>query len=399
MILLKQTGDIMSNIYKGRCPENLTAHLLDVLNDVFFSEDPDTNFLDLLPKLYKDKYNPAYNNLIISEDGVIKAAIGCFPTKALVAGRELNILGIGNVAVAKDSRSKGYMIELMNDSIEIMKNDNYDYSLLGGQRQRYGFFGYDPIGSEYRFLIDKGNIRRIIGEERKSKFTSREITAQDTAILGKIKELYDSLPFRIERKEENMHDILRSWKNIPYAVFEGDEFKGYFCVVPGEHKHIAEARTVDINDMLELIMCVLETKNIESTSLNVPLFDTALCDFMAKNCGGLSIGTPEMINIFNFGRFTEAFLALKATRMKLCEGELTLLIHGMKRDERITVTVDGENNVTVSETEKEADVELSHREAINFISGLFSKERNEMAASFAQSWFPVDFCSYSLDNV
>ncbi len=389
----------MNSIYKGRCPENLTAHLLDVLNDVFFSEDPATNFLDLLPKLYKDRYNPAYNNLIIAEDGVIKAAVGCFPSNACVAGRELNILGIGNVAVAKDSRSKGYMIELMNDSIEIMKNDNYDYSLLGGQRQRYGFFGYDPVGSEYRFLIDKGNIRRVLGEERKSKFTARKVTTDDTAILGRIKELYDSLPFRIEREENRLFDILCSWKNIPYAVFEGDEFKGYFCVTPGEFNHIAEARTVNIADMLELFLCVLETKNAEGTSLNVPLFDTELCDFMAKNCGGLSIGTPDMINIFNFGRFTEAFLALKATRMKLCEGELTLLIHGMKRDERITVKVDGKNNVTVSETEKEADVELEHREAINFICGLFSKKRNEMKADYAQSWFPVDFYSYSLDNV
>ena len=389
----------MSNIYKGRCPEELTAHLLDVLNDVFFSEDPNTNFLDLLPKLYKDKYNPAYNNLIISEDNVIKAAIGCFPSKAVVAGRELNILGIGNVAVAKDSRSKGYMIELMNDAIELMKDGDYDYSLLGGQRQRYGFFGYDPIGSEIRFLIDKGNIRRIIGEERKSKFTARKLTANDTEILKKIKDLYSSLNFRVERKDEDMFDVLCSWKNLPYAVFDGDEFKGYFCVTPDESKHIAEARTVNIADMLELFMCVIDMKNIEGVSLNVPLFDTDLCDFMAKNCGGLSIGTPEMINIFNFGRFTEAFLALKANRMKLCEGELTLLIHGMKRDERITITVDADNNVTVTETEKEADLELSHREAINFICGLYSIDRTLMKTAFAQSWFPVDFFSYSLDNV
>ena len=389
----------MSNIYKGRCPEELTAHLLDVLNDVFFSEDPNTNFLDLLPKLYKDKYNPAYNNLIISEDNVIKAAIGCFPSKAVVAGRELNILGIGNVAVAKDSRSKGYMIELMNDAIELMKDGDYDYSLLGGQRQRYGFFGYDPIGSEIRFLIDKGNIRRIIGEERKSKFTARKLTANDTEILKKIKDLYSSLNFRVERKDEDMFDVLCSWKNLPYAVFDGDEFKGYFCVTPDESKHIAEARTVNIADMLELFMCVIDMKNIEGVSLNVPLFDTDLCDFMAKNCGGLSIGTPEMINIFNFGRFTEAFLALKAKRMKLCEGELTLLIHGMKRDERITITVDADNNVTVTETEKEADLELSHREAINFICGLYSIDRTLMKTAFAQSWFPVDFFSYSLDNV
>ena len=185
----------MSNFYKGRCPENLTRHLIEVLDDVFFSRDPNTRFLPLLPKLYKNQYNPAANNLIIAEDNVIKAAIGCFPSTVNVAGKQLRNLGIGNVAVARDSRSKGYMIELMNDSIEIMKNEDYDYSLLGGQRQRYGFFGYDPIGSEYRFLINQGNIRRIIGEERKSKFTARQIMPEETELLAKIKALHESLPF------------------------------------------------------------------------------------------------------------------------------------------------------------------------------------------------------------
>lgn len=390
----------MSNNYKGRCPENLTQHLIEMLDDVFFSRDPNTRFLPLLPKLYKNQYNPAYNNLIIAEDDVIKAAIGCFPSKAIVAGKELRILGIGNVAVARDSRSKGYMIELMNDSIEIMKNEDYDYSLLGGQRQRYGFFGYDPIGSEYRFLINHGNIRRIIGEERKSKFSARQIMPEETEILAKIKALHEELSFYVERSLDAYYDILCSWKNLPYGIFDGDEFKGYFCTAPDPKSgHIAEARTYKTEDMLELFMCVLEMKEAENVSLNVPAFDTELCDFMAKNCGGLSIGTPEMINVFNYCRFIDAFLTLKSKRMALCEGELTLLIHGMKRDECITVKVDAENNVSVTESNKKADIELSHREAINFICGLYSKDRTVMKHSFAHSWFPLDFFSYSLDNV
>lgn len=390
----------MEKIYKGRCPEKHTKQLLGVLDNVFFLDDPNQqDFLSLLPKLYKDKYNPAYNNVVIMEDDAIKAAVGCFPSTVCAAGRRLKVLGIGNVAVARDSRSKGYMIELMNMAIDIMKDEDFDYSLLGGQRQRYGFFGYDPIGSEYRFLIDKGNIRRILGNDAKSTFTARELKPEDTETINKIKALNESLPFYTERNTEDYVDILKSWNCTPCAVFEGEEFKGYFSMPAKNSNHISEARTVDINDMLNLIMCALDVKGADSTGINVPPFDTELCDFMAKNCGGLSIGTPEMINIFNFGRFIEAFLAVKASRMKLCEGELTLLIHGMKRDERITVAVDGDNNVTVTETEKEADIELEHREAINFIGGLYSKDRVEMKSAFAQSWFPVDFFSYSLDNV
>ena len=99
------------SLYKGRCKKEDTKQLLDMLDDVFFAEDggePEIRFIELLPKLYKDEYEPAYNNVIVSEDGVIKAAVGCYPMEVRAAGRQLKVLGIGNVAVAKDSRRKGY---------------------------------------------------------------------------------------------------------------------------------------------------------------------------------------------------------------------------------------------------------------------------------------------------
>lgn len=392
----------MANIYKGRGKPEETKQLLDMLDNVFFLEDEEETrrtFLTLLPKLYKDKYSPAYNNVIIKEGEEIKAAVGCFSSQAVAAGKRLRILGIGNVAVARDSRSKGYMIDLMNMAIDIMKDENYDYSLLGGQRQRYGFFGYEPIGSEYRFYIDTGNIRRILGAMPKSAYTAREVTEADTEIIKKIKALNESLPFCTDRSEESYVDILKSWNNIPYAVFDGDEFKGYFVIGNRGGRHISEMRAVNIDDTLNLIVCAMETAKSEEATLNVPLFDTELCDYMNKNCGGVSMGTPEMINIFNFGRFIEAFLSVKASVTKLCPGTLKLLIHGVKRDEQLAITVDENNAVSVEETNEAPDIELSHSEAIHFVGGLYSKERATMQQAFAQSWFPLPFFSYGLDNV
>lgn len=392
----------MANIYKGRGKPEDTKQLLEVLDNVFFLEDEEETrrtFLTLLPKLYKDEYAPAYNNVIIKEGDAIKAAVGCFPSEAVAAGKRLRILGIGNVAVARDSRSKGYMIDLMNTAIGIMKGENYDYSLLGGQRQRYGFFGYEPIGAEYRFIIEKDGIRRIWGREPQAAYTARPVTEADTEIIKKIKALNESLPFYVDRSEDAYVDILKSWNNIPYAAFEGEEFKGYFSVNKYGGSHIAEMRAVNIDDTLKLIVCAMEVMKSESATLNVPLFDTELCDYMNKNCGGVSMGTPEMINIFNFGRFIEAFLSVKASVTKLCPGTLKLLIHGVKRDERIAITVGCDNSVTVAETNEEADIELSHSEAIHFIGGLYSKDRAQMQQAFAQSWFPLPFFSYSQDNV
>lgn len=388
----------MNNIYKGRCPEKYTKELIEMLDTVFFTDDPNNQkFITLLPKLYKDKYSPAYNNVVVMEGEEIKGAVGCYPLNAVAAGRKLKILGIGNVAVTTDCRGKGYMKDTMQMALNIMSEEKFDYSLLGGQRQRYGFFGYEPIGLEYRFLIDNGNIRRILGKLEKSGFTAREITEKDADIIKKIKVLHEELPFFVERKEEDYIDILHSWNNIPYAAFEGDEFKGYFTLEKHGGKYLHEIRAVDINDMLKLIMCAMETGNLEGVAINLPAFDTEYCDFMAKNCGGYSIGTPEMINIFNFRNFIDAFLALKAQRMNLASGTLKILIHGMNGDEFLAVTVDGKN-VTVAQADGNADIELDHNQAIVFISGLYSKERLGLP-DFAQGWFPLDFFSYSLDNV
>ena len=79
-------------IYKGRGKKEYTKQLIEVLDDVFFFDDEETprrDFMSLLPKLYKDKYEPAYNNLVVMEGEDIKAAIGLYPLKFVAAGREL----------------------------------------------------------------------------------------------------------------------------------------------------------------------------------------------------------------------------------------------------------------------------------------------------------------------
>lgn len=386
------------DFYKGRGTKEDEKELLEVIDDVFFSEDDEAtkrNFLELLPSLYKEQYSPGYNNLIIKEDGAIKAAIGCYPREVTAAGRSLKVMGIGNVAVAKDSRRKGYMVELMNLAVDIMKNEDYDYSLLGGDRQRYGYFGYEPIGSSQRFSINRNNISHVAGKDFKTTFTAKEVTEADTATVDKIVELYKSLPYHMNRTRENCLDVLRSWRSVPYAAFENGEFKGYFSVQ--KFGGLQEIKAVNVEDTLNLILCAMDVIGTESVGFSLPVFDVDFCDYMIKICSGSAINNADMINIFNFAKFIEAFLAIKAQRMNLCSGTLNILIHGFKRDENLSITVDGKN-VTVAETDTTPDFVLDHHRAIDLIGGIFSKERNSLPA-FAQGWFPLDFFAYGQDNV
>lgn len=367
--------------------------LIETLDEVFFSEE-DTRFLTLLPKLYKEQYNSAENNLLIKEDGVIKAAVGCYPINVTAAGRKLRIMGIGNVAVTKDCRRKGYMIELMNMALEKMIAEGYDYSLLGGQRQRYEYFGYVPAGSGINFTINKGNISRIRNGNTETEFIAGLLEESDTEAIAKIKALYDKMPFRAERKEEEMFDILCSWGCKPYVVYCDGEFKGYFVRKDG---YLAEVKSEKAEDLLDIFLCIMKVAENESVSFTAPVYDTETCNFMAKRCCGMSVCHVEQLNIFNYAKFIEAFLAIKAERMNLCSGTLNVLIHGYAKDEMLAITVDGKN-VTIANTDAEPDVELDNLEAVAFFAGNYAVKRLSLPA-FAQNWFPVDFFMHGQDNV
>lgn len=381
-------------IFKGPGVKSDEKHLIEVLDEVFFSEE-ETRFMTLLPKLYKDRYNPAEHNIIIKEDGVIKAAVGCYPINVTAAGRKLRIMGIGNVAVAKDCRRKGYMIELMNMAMEKMIAEGCDYSLLGGQRQRYEHFGYVPAGRALHFTINKGNISRLRDGSTETSFTAKVLEEGDTDAIAKIKELNDRMPFHAERRAEDMIDILSSWGCVPYAVCDGDEFKGYF--VMNKSGYLAEVKAVSTEDLLEIFLCIMKTANDETVSFNAPLYDTATCDFMAKRCCGMSVCHVEQLNILKYAKFVEAFLAIKAQRLNLCSGTLNVLVHGYAGDEMLAITVDGKS-VCVTETDAKPDVELDKLEAVAFFAGNYAVKRLELPA-FAQNWFPVDFFMHGQDNV
>lgn len=381
-------------LYKGLGNKSDEKELIEALDEIFFSEE-DNDFLSLLPKLYKDRYNPGEHNVLIKEDGVIKAAVGCYPMDVTAGGRKLRLMGIGNVAVAKDCRRKGYMIELMNASLEKMIAEGYDYSLLGGQRQRYEHFGYVPAGSSMRFTINKGNISRIRNGNTETSFTAKLLTEDNAEAIEIIKELNDAMPFRVERKAEDMINILRSWKCVPYAVYGGDEFKGYF--VFNSKDNLAEFRVLRTEDMLEFFLCAMQVMESESLSFTVPVYDAEVCDYMAKRCCGMALCHVDQLNILNYKNFVEAFLAIKAQRINLCSGTLNVLVHGYAKDESLSITVDGKN-VTVAQTDAKPDVELDNLEAVAFFAGNYSAKRLSLPA-FAQNWFPVDFFMNGQDNV
>ena len=376
----------MAELYYGRGRDEDNKKLIEFLDEVFFwEEDDDREFLKLLPKIYKDKYRPAYNNFVVQdENGVFRSAVGNFYNDMLIGGEKIKTCCIGNVAVGKEYRHMGYMKELMKMSVEDMKLNGTDMAYLGGQRQRYGYFGFESAGVRLNFNYSVQALKHTLGGQ-KSGLTLEKLDPDDKETIAKISALYERLPVISVRPEENYFDVLSSWRVTPYVLRENGEFVGYLTT--RNFEYIQELDVISPEYYGRAILCIFENSEVEDVDLPAGPFETDKVKFLTENCEGLNIGGCEAVLVYHFGKVIGAFLKAKASYQKLCDGELTVLIHGVNGDEKLKITV--KNNVpSVESFDGEAEYEFEHHAATRAFFSNYPSDRNLLPPE-AQQWFPL----------
>ena len=383
------------SIYCGRGNDVPYDELMSVLNTSFGFFTPETEFLGLLPKLYREQYRPQDQNWVVTEDGVLTAAIGAYNHEIVVCGRRLPCRGVGNVAVHPDHRRKGYMKLAMNQAIADMVNDGIVMSTLGGRRQRYQYFGYDKVGPIYHFHISRDNLRHTYGDLT-APFTIREVTDPADPAIDEIMNLNESQPVLPIRPRDRYLDIANTWKAKLLVCLDGDRFVGY-CILDGGNS-VSEMQTVESGEFMGFVRTLYAALG-EGFGLNLPFHHADYIRELAPMAEGLSIGCAMHFNILDYRAVTEAFLALKQTYTTLPEGERAFLIHGFAGDERIRVSVkNGEIAVEDIPADIPVDHELNHLEAMAFLFSPVSPIRDG-ADHLCKLWFPLPACMYRADEV
>ena len=379
--------NMANNLYYGRGKDEDNKKLISFLDEVFFTDDPEgRDFFNLLPKCYKDEYRPAYNNFVVQDEkGEFRAAIGSFYNDMTVGGDPIKACCIGNVAVGKNYRSMGYMIELMEMSVADMGKNGVDVAYLGGQRQRYGYFGFEMSGTVYRFNFSRSAYRHSL-KAMPCGLNVEKLDPQDSASMAEIEKIYSKLPIRSNRKAQNYYDILTSWRDRPYILKNGDEFVGYF-IFDHFKNCINEFDVVDPKYFPNLVAAVMENCEQRSVVFVVAPFEVNKMKFFTENADGLNIDGCEMILVYNFEKVIRAYLKAKASYAKLCDGEITVLIHGANGDEKLLVRVrDGKPEV--EKIDGETEFEMSHHEATRAFFSNIPTDR-ELLPSNVQQWFPL----------
>jgi predicted acetyltransferase len=182
--------------------------VIDLANYVFSAAHSPTDFPSLLPKLYSREYFMDSVHYIAREDGRIKAVIGAYPLEMKVMAETLPGRGIGMVSVHPYARSLGSMKALMDMALEDMRRDGMVFSCLGGQRQRYEYFGYTPLGSLLAFGATRANIRHSLGQDFVSRLSLKRLTEKDDGLLDDIYRLHEAKPCRAARQRDRLFDLL-----------------------------------------------------------------------------------------------------------------------------------------------------------------------------------------------
>ncbi|HZK39523.1 MAG TPA: hypothetical protein VFD23_05165, partial [Clostridia bacterium] len=288
----------------------------------------------------------------------------------------------------------GYMIDCMNMAMDDLNASKADFAFLGGQRQRYGYFGFEPAGVRYDFSLNLSNLRHCFGDA-KSELEVRPVTADDKEVLAQIDKIICKEPYYVVHPPEQMYDILCSWRHKPYAAFKDGVLKGFFTRT--FEGGLADFKAADTESIPQLILAIFETVQSKDINFSVASYDTDAIDYFTKISESVTVRHSECYTVINFANTTRALLKVKAQTQPLADGTIRLLIHGFAGDEQIEIKVK-DGNVTVQTTDKAPDLELDHFEAIRLIFSLSSAHRRNLTSGVAQ-WFPLPLHCFSFDGV
>ena len=213
-----------------RCSQSELREIIAFATKVF-----NVDFPNLLPRLYRDGAATGPDHFAVREDGELCAAVISFPLDLTVAGRTFATNGVGTVSVAEDKRGRGYMTDLLASCLTDAAEHGAAFSVLGGQRQRYGYYGYARIGEHVGFAVTRSSLRHTIGL-RDSAFALREATQSDVPALL---QMMRKRPVYAERSEDDFLFAAAADYRKTYIMSDGGRDVGYFVARP-DMTHISE---------------------------------------------------------------------------------------------------------------------------------------------------------------
>lgn len=284
---------------KARAEE--AADILDFINYVFSQAHRPHDFTKFNPPMYGSDYPFWKEHYVAVEDGRIKATLSITERTVDRGGVTFKYGHVGQVSVHPYARGAGHMKKLMKMSDDDMIAAGYDYAELGGLRQRYGYFGYTQSLACCKVNITPTNMRHALG--RPSSLTA-----------------------------------------------QFDDYEHFWSIRNAEGCEVGRltGSTLSMNDLsltVEACDALLRADGRDELHLSIPLYDTEMIGILSRISEGVNVGTGRMLRIYNFPKYIQAGLMLRARAGLAPAGEFCVKIDG----KALCIRVSAEGEVSVEE--------------------------------------------------
>ena len=364
-----------------RAAEEDREPMIDFLNMVFSQAQRPLEMRTLLPKLYGDGQGRAESHVIAVDGGRIRGCAAMSEFTVRIADEELKAGYIGSVSAHSRDRGAGHMKALMKMLIDSAAEKKLDFLTLGGQRQRYGYFGFETAGIGYTYTVGEPNIRHALRDCPAEGYTFEAMTGADAS--GFAYEMFEKLPLHGTRRRDKFLITLKSWESEPYVILKDGKKIGYL---------VSNADTV--NELLLTDYAL--TKNVVKAWWNarpsgggltfsaapfMPELNAELASFSERS----EISANGCLRMLEPANVIRAYMKLKYA----AEGGLT--------DGRTVIGIDGKNVLievkdgipNASDTAEAPEAGFTGAEAVRLI---FSHNRfgaPAFAKKLPADWFPL----------
>ena len=343
--------------YRAGKPEE-RAEIIDFANYVFSQAHRPHDFKTLLPKTYADDA-PDFSSwhYLAMEKNRIRALVSCRPTDLYLGNSKLSCGCVGTVSVHPYARGEGHMKQLMALMLEDSRKREYDMLFLGGQRQRYQYFGFETACICAEYTMTASSVRHALADADDSGVVFTEITRDMERELMFTWELANKQTLHGGRPKDEFLNIMHSWNSRFRLITVDGTWSGY---VMG---NVGELVLTDENLLPRVIKALMRDAANNRVCIPAALHETERMKTLEKICDYRGFGMGEMVNVLNWKNTLSALLSFKASFMQLNDMKAELDIDG----EKLTIEVN-EGVPAVSEGGA-GTIKLTHLEAEQLMFG------------------------------
>lgn len=332
--------------------------VVDFANYVFSQAHRPHDFKTLLPKVYADGAPEIARHFVAVRDGRIRAMVADCLQELRMGDCTLRAGMVGTVSVHPYARGEGHMKKLMTMMIDDAEQSGLDLLILGGQRQRYGYFGFENAGCTPRYTLSEASVRHGCAGLDASAITFSELTEERPDEVDFAWALSQRQISAGVRPRAEFLARMHSWNQSCSLIRRAGEPVGY---VMGDAMELALTDEVLLPEVLKALMAQRSLKRLE---MDVMTYEKERAAQIAPIAEGCILHEEEMIRVLNWERVLDAMMRLRARSGRMLDGEVTLQIDGQG------LTLRAEDNQThVERAARPADFVLTGREAVRLLTG------------------------------